>query len=375
MKITGYRSITTVHNWGHPIGDVNGSIDSGVTEVPILIVETDEGLEGIGLGGHDGIERVFPAVEGEDPRAVTALYDRMLGWVFKSGHAGSVFGAIGVLDMALWDLKAKMAGEPLWRTLGARDRFVPGYASCLDGPVPEEDLPKLWSEWADRGFHAVKVKGGANMDADLRRLHMAEEIFGTDGLYPSIFFDVNESWSTVQAVRNIRRIEQEVNLAWIEEPARRWDASGLRNIREHVATPVASGENLTGLEQFKPLIDTASVDVVQTGSCWGITHALRVANYAFANQLPYSPVGYNANPVAAAAASMPNHMIIEIQSLQPPVGIHSDQTIADGGIVLGDEPGLGYVIDEEAIAHERRCGTWTVPQGPHVRPAAAGFRL
>ena len=68
-------------------------------------------------------------------------------------------------------------------------------------------------------------------------------------------------------------------------------------------------------------------------------------------------------------------MIIEIQSLQPPVGIHSDQTIADGGIVLGDEPGLGYVIDEEAIAHERRCGTWTVPQGPHVRPAAAGFRL
>lgn len=375
MKITGYRSLTTVHNWGHPIGDVNGSIESGITEVPILIVETDEGLEGIGLGGHAGIERVFPAVEGEDPRAVTALYDRMLGQVFKSGHAGSVFGAIGVLDMALWDLKAKIAGEPLWRTLGARDRFVPGYASCLDGPVPESDLPAMWNEWAERGFHAVKVKGGADIDADVRRLHIAEDVFGGNGVRPSLFFDSNESWSSVQAVRYIKHLEQEVDLAWVEEPARRWDAEGLHNIREHVSTPIASGENLTGLEQFRPLLDAKAVDVVQTGSCWGITHALRVANYAFAHQLPYSPVGYNANPVAAAAAAMPNHMIIEIQALEPPVGVISDQIIADGGIVLGDEPGLGYRIDEDAIAHERRNGNWTVPQGPHVRPARAGFHL
>lgn len=374
MKITGYRSLTTIHDWEHPIGDVNGSIESGITEVPVLILETDEGIEGIGLGGHDGIERVFPALEGEDPRAVTALYDRMLGWVFKSGHAGSVFGAIGVADMALWDLKAKIAGEPLWRTLGARDRFVPGYASCLDGPVAEEDLAPMWQEWADRGFHAVKVKGGADTEADLRRLHIAEEIFG-HGVKPELFFDSNESWSTIQAVRRIRRIESEIDLAWIEEPARRWDAAGLRNIREHVDTPVASGENLTGLEQFRPLIDAKAVDVVQTGSCWGITHALRVANYAFANQLPYSPVGYNANPVAAAAAAMPNHAVIEIQALEPPLGISSDQTIADGGIVLGDEPGLGYTVDEQLIERETRTASWTVAAGPHVRPANAGFRV
>ena len=375
MKITGYRSITTVHNWGHPIGDVNGSIVSGVTEVPILIVETDSGLEGIGLGGHDGIERVFPAVEGEDPRAVATLYDRMLGRVFKSGHAGSVFGAIGVLDMALWDLKAKMAEEPLWRTLGAADRFVPGYASCLDGPVPETDLPGLWQEWADRGFHAVKVKGGADIESDLRRLHMAEDIFSAQGRKASVFFDVNESWSSVQAIRNLTRLEREVDLAWIEEPARRWDADGLRHIREHAVTPVASGENLTGLDQFKPLIEAKALDVVQTGSCWGITHALRVANYALANQLPYSPVGYNANPVAAAAASVPNHIVTEIQALYPPVGVVSDQSIEDGGIVLGDEPGLGYTIDETLIAQERRSGAWTIEAGPHVRPANAGFTL
>ena len=103
MKITGYRSLTTTHDWGRPVGDVNGVVESGVTEVPILVLETDGGLTGIGLGQHVDIARVFPAVEGQDPRAVTALYDSMLAHVFKSGHAGATYGAIAAIDMALWD--------------------------------------------------------------------------------------------------------------------------------------------------------------------------------------------------------------------------------------------------------------------------------
>ncbi len=138
MKIIGYRSITTAHRWGRPVGDANGAIGSGVTEVPVLLVLTDGGITGIGLGAHADVARVFPALDGEDPRAVTALYDRMLSYVFKAGHAGATFGAIGVLDMALWDIKAKLAGEPLWRTLGARDRFVPGYASALEFAVDDD---------------------------------------------------------------------------------------------------------------------------------------------------------------------------------------------------------------------------------------------
>ncbi len=75
----------------------------------------------MGLGPHADVDRVFPAVEGADPRAVTSLYDRMLAHVFKSAYGGSVFGTIGAIDMARWDLKAKLAGEPLWRTLGAAE--------------------------------------------------------------------------------------------------------------------------------------------------------------------------------------------------------------------------------------------------------------
>ena len=140
MKITGYRCLRTFHDWGRPVGDVNGFIDSGVTEVPIVVLETDEGVEGIGTGSHHDIERLFPALEGEDPRAVSSLYDRMLSRVFKAGHAGATFGGIGTLDMALWDLKAKLAGEPLWRLLGARDRFVTGYASGLDIALDDDEL-------------------------------------------------------------------------------------------------------------------------------------------------------------------------------------------------------------------------------------------
>ena len=65
MKITGYRSLTTVCEWNRPIGDVNGVIASGVTEVPVIILETDVGVEGVGLGGHADIDRIFPALEGQ----------------------------------------------------------------------------------------------------------------------------------------------------------------------------------------------------------------------------------------------------------------------------------------------------------------------
>ncbi|MDI5937601.1 mandelate racemase/muconate lactonizing enzyme family protein, partial [Micromonospora sp. DH15] len=105
MRITGYRTLTTSQEWGRPVGDANGVFADGVTAVPIVLVETDEGITGVGLGPHGDIENIFAALHGEDPRAVTSLYDRMLRQTFKAGHAGSVFGTIGALDTALWDIK------------------------------------------------------------------------------------------------------------------------------------------------------------------------------------------------------------------------------------------------------------------------------
>ena len=100
-----------------------------------------------------------------------------------------------------------------------------------------------------------------------------------------------------------------------------------------------------------------------------------MANLAQAFNLPVSPVGYNANPVAHAAASVVNHLSCEVQDLNFPLGLQVDQRIENGGILLGDEPGLGISIDETAIQSQHDKGSWTIAQGPHVRPERAGLRL
>lgn len=377
MKITGYRTLTTLHRWGRPIGDVNGFVESGVTAVPVVLVETDIGLTGVGLGSHSGLETVFPAIEGEDPRATVAAYDRMLAWVFKSGHTGATFGAIGALDMALWDLKAKAAEQPLWRLLGARDHIVPGYASGLDGPLSDERLLTLQQEFVDRGFRAVKLKGGLDVATDIRRLEAVRDLYASagSGVSPSLMLDANESWSRKEAIRHLHRIEERIALAWIEEPVRRWDVEGHAHVVRAAAAAVATGENNTGLEQFRPLIQHAAVDIVQTGSVWGITHFLRVAALAHAFDLPVSPVGYHANPLAHAAAAVPNHLATEVQDLGFPEGIRADQSFDDGHLILGESPGLGLEIDEAAIAALNDHGDWGLAAGPHVRPHRAGRRL
>ncbi len=375
MRVTGYRTLTTLHRWGRPIGDVNGSVASGVTAVPVVLVDTDAGLTGVGLGSHDGLEAVFPAILGEDPRAVVGLYDRMLATVFKAGHTGSVFGAIGALDMALWDLKAKAADQPLWRMLGARDRVVPAYASGLDGPLDDDELLRLQASFADRGFGAVKLKGGLDLAGDLRRLELVRDVYAASGVTPRLMLDANEAWSRKEAVAYVQRLEEHVDLAWIEEPVRRWDADGHAMIGRAVRAAIATGENLTGLEQFRPLIQAGAVDVVQTGSVWGITHFLRVAMLAHAFDLLVSPVGYNANPLAHAAAAVPNHIATEVQDLAAPVGITVDQEVMEGSIVLGDRPGLGLTVDEAGIAALTESADWGSASGPHVRPGSAGRRL
>ena len=335
VKVTGYRSLVTQHDWGRLIGDANGVMPEPRTEVQVLILETDGGMEGVGLGAHDDIDRVFGAVEGEDPRGVTALYDRMLDRVFKTGHSGATFGTIGAIDMALWDLKAKAAGEPLWRTLGGLDRFVPGYASGLDIALDDDALLRLYERFAERGFGAAKLKGGRNLEHDRRRLEALRELLGRNSTHPALMFDANESWNRSQAVRFVTALERTVELAWVEEPVRRWDAAGLASVRRGIRAAVAHGHDL-----------------------------------------PVSLVGFHANPVAHAATAVPNHLALEVQDLSSPIGLTVDQEIEDGGIVLGEEPGLGIRVDESQL---RTLQTTTIApsaiDGPHVRPDRAGLRL
>jgi L-alanine-DL-glutamate epimerase-like enolase superfamily enzyme len=377
MQITGYRTLTTVQEWGRPVGDANGVFADGVVEVPIVLVDTDEGITGVGLGPFVQIEEIFTAIVGEDPRSTTALYDRMLRQTFKAGHAGSVFGTIGTLDSALWDIKAKAVSEPLWRLLGGRRGTLPGYASGLDIALSDEQLVRAYQAYAERGLRAAKLKGGLDVEADRRRLNLVRDVLAeaAGGARPALMLDANEGWSRKQAVRHVGELERTLDLTWVEEPVRRWDAEGLAAVGRGVRAAVATGENLTGLEQFRPLLAAGGVDILQTASGWGITHFLRVAALAHAHDLPVSPVGTTPVGLLHAAASIPNHIASEVQDLRPPLGVTVDLEIDDGGFILGDAIGLGITIDEDALARPHGCTPEAMRQGPHVRPERAGQRI
>ena len=376
MRITGYRTLTTAQEWGRPVGDANGVYADGVMPVPILMVDTDEGITGVGLGPHVEADAIFTALDGEDPRAVTALYDRMLRQTFKAGHAGVVFGTIGAFDTALWDIKAQAAGEPLWRLLGGRDRRVHAYASGLDIGLTDEELVATYEAYAQLGLRAAKLKGGLDIERDRHRLTLVREVLtrAARGTRPGLMLDANESWTRKQAVRHVGELERTLDLTWIEEPVRRWDADGLAAVSRGVRTSVASGENLTGLEQFRPLIAAGGLDIVQTAAVWGVTHFLRVSALAHAHDLPVSPIGNTPVALLHAATSVPNHIASELQDLRPPVGVTVDLHVEDGAFVLGNSPGLGVRIDEDAITSVYRRTTPT-PDGPHVRPERAGRQL
>jgi L-alanine-DL-glutamate epimerase-like enolase superfamily enzyme len=377
MRIIGFRTLSTIQEWGRPVGDANGIFADGITTVPIVLVDTDEGITGVGFGPHVELETVFAAIDGEDPRSVSTLYDRMLRQTFKAGHAGIVFGTIGALDTALWDIKAQLAEEPLWRLLGGRDRNVPAYASGLDIGLSDEELVVAYQAYADRGLRAAKLKGGLDVERDLHRLLLVRDVLtqAGNGMRPALMLDANESWTRKQAVRHIREIERSVDLTWVEEPVRRWDAAGLAAVGRGIRASVASGENLTGLEQFRPLLDAGGLDIVQTAAVWGVTHFLRVAALAHAHDLPISPIGNIPVGLLHAATCVPNHIASELQDLQPPVGVTVDVQVQDGAFVLGHSHGLGVQIDEKLIqARPWRTGTQS-QQGPNVRPERAGQRL
>jgi L-alanine-DL-glutamate epimerase-like enolase superfamily enzyme len=377
MRITGYRTLTTVHDWGRPVGDANGVFPDGVTTVPVVLVDTDEGITGVGLGSHTQLSSIFAALEGEDPRATSALYDRMLRQVFKAGHAGSAFGTIGALDSALWDIKAKAVGQPLWRLLGGRDRIVTAYASGLDIALSDEELAATYKAYAERGLRAAKLKGGLDVDRDRDRLLIVRDVLAeaNPGCRPGLMLDANESWTRKQAVRHMAELERAMDLIWVEEPVRRWDVDGMVAVGRGVRASIAAGENLTGLEQFRPLLAAGALDVVQTAAGWGVTHFLRVAAMAHAHDLPVSPIGTTPLGLVHAATAVPNHMATELQDLVPPTGLTVDMTVEDGRFVLGDAPGLGVTVDETAISRIDTPSGVPFRAGPHIRPANAGSRL
>jgi len=345
MKITGFRVENYTMQMDRPIADANYPAGEGLMPSSLLWIETDEGVSGIAPGGGD-VERFFHILEGQDPREVVGLWRKMVDYVHKGGLVGA--GApISAIDVALWDLKAKLGSEPLWQTFGALEGRTKAYASGIGYCLSDEDLFAFYRRMAERGVDGGKLKIGLDMEADLRRIGIMRDALSVASARPRLMIDVNEYWSPKQAVRFMHEIEKHYDITWIEEPARRWDYEGLSQVSRQIKAAVATAENLKSIGEVYPLIHNQAVDIVNVSTATsGFTGCRQVAHLAYAYELPVSMMNCQANYMAHLAAALPNHLAMEVVDPGREHCLNFDNHIEDGFIVLGDKPGLGIEVDE-----------------------------
>ncbi len=353
MKITGIRTQPYQIKMKRPIGDSNNPTGHDWLISNALWLDTDEGLSGISMSGAPGgllQAMVDDILVGKDPRGVLGHWNSMIDYVFKGGNRGGATGAIAALDVALWDLKARINDEPLWKTLGASSNRVRAYASGIDYPLSDEEIRVFYEGMAAKGVHSGKLKIGLDMEMDMRRIAIMRDALATSGKKPELMIDVNEYWSPKQAIRYIHEIEQEFDLTWVEEPARRWDVRGLRKVSDNIRAAVATGENLDALNDYLPLLHEGAADVLNVGvRAAGFTGAMKVADLAYAYEVPVTMMNCAANFMAHLAAVLPNHIMMEVlDNGREAVFTHTHE-IEDGWIVLNDEPGLGFTFDQEKL--------------------------
>jgi L-alanine-DL-glutamate epimerase-like enolase superfamily enzyme len=337
------------------LGDANLPAGTRYAWGLAIFIDTDDGAIGVSVGSAGAKHLIHRLVDellvGQDPRGVRGLWQMMNDAAFKGGNRGLIGDAISSIDVALWDLKSKSYNEPLWKTLGASSPYVRAYASGIDLSLNDDEITEFYTSMASLGIRGGKLKVGVDLDADERRLGLMYDALKTSGKRPELMIDSNEYWSPKQAIRHISRLEERFDLTWVEEPARRWDYRGLRQVSESVKAAVATGENLDLLQEFTPLIANDAADVYNVGQgAGGITGVLQVADLAYAFDRPVSLMNCPGNFMAHVAAALPNHIGMEVVGAGREVCFTADNHIEDGYIVLGDTPGTGIIFDEEKLA-------------------------
>ena len=376
MKITDFKITYWEGEAERAIGDANGPYGSKRLPGSFLEIFTDEGITGYSLIGNGYVEKLFPLLEGKDPRSVIGLWKEMNDLVFKGGNEGERCDAISAIDLALWDLKAKIADQPLWKLLGSSTNSVKAYASGIDLNLTDDEIYKFYSRMADMGIDAGKLKVGLDLDSDERRLGIVKDALSKACDRPLLCIDSNEYWSPKQAIRFISKLEEKFDITWAEEPARRWDYNGLKKVSDNIKAAVATGENINDLAEFMPLIDNGAVDIVEVGmGTTGLTGAMKVANMAYAYELPVAMMNCPGNTMAHLATNLPNHMMMEVVDNGRELFFNTDHHIADGKIILGDKPGFGIDVDFDKL-NELKVEKHSIPKHesyPFPRREGAGL--
>ena len=344
-----------------PMVDAIHGVQSEFSLVVVQII-TDEGATGFGytysvgqVGGTSIATLVkddlSPILLGEDPRRIEHLWSKMWWALHYVGRGGIAVFGLSAVDNALWDLKARLAGEPLWRFLGGHSNKVEAYGGGIDFDLTIDQLLEQARGFLDEGLRAIKVKVGRDsITEECERIAALREFLGPD---KKLMVDVNMKWSVEKALRAARAFEK-YDVYWIEEPTIPDDIQGHRRIETEGPIPVASGENLHSIYEFRQMITEACISFpdADISNLGGITALMKVAHVAEAYNRNLTTHGIQEMHVSCLAA-IPNASLLEIHAFRIDEFLVHQLEIRDGYAYASDRPGHGVEIDWDQIARHR----------------------
>ncbi|MFC6886977.1 MULTISPECIES: enolase C-terminal domain-like protein [Actinomadura] len=347
-----------VHAFTVPTDGPDGAEEDGTlrwdSTTIVLAVARGGGRAGIGYTYGDVSLAAFaesalaPAVLGGDALAPAAAWHRMFAAIRNAGRPGAGAMAVSAVDVALWDLKARLLGLPLFRTLPAFHDRVPVYGSGGFTNYPLDRLAGQLAGWVEQGIGRVKLKVSRSPGDDPRRLTAVRDAIGAG---PELFADANGALTRKQALYWARRLAAEWDVRWFEEPVGSDDVEGLRLVRDQGPglLEVAAGEYGTVLGDFTGLLQAGAVDCLQADvtRCGGVTGLLQVGGLSAAHRVDLSA---HCAPAVSAHAFCAVERLRHLEYFHDHVRVEDllfDGTLAPLGGALRpdpDRPGLGLDV-------------------------------
>ena len=344
--------------------------------ITLARVETDDGTVGWGecisqwpeaaLAVKPIIEQgLGPVIVGRDPLDTYAIWLAMKEQSWWYGEGGIASFALSAIDMAVWDLKGKALGVPLYKLFGGKlhDRLR-ACASTHPSSANVDDMAEELAVHARNGFTAIKVgfgkKGYANLGYDGKRdiafVAAVREALGDD---IDFMIDLGHPvrWEVAQAIRMVRAMEQ-YNIRWIEDPLRTLDWEGYPRLRAAIQTQIATGEDLWTVEDYRRLLSQNIGDIIliDPGRSEGVTGYLKVIEmtvqaHRYINAHSWSSALNTAASIHLTAAS-PNYIVMEMKPTPSPMQhelVYNPINPQDGWITIPEEPGLGVEVNEDVV--------------------------
>jgi L-alanine-DL-glutamate epimerase-like enolase superfamily enzyme len=330
-----------------------------LNRIVVLLVhlETDTGLSGLGFAyALQGSGRallataeddIAPLVIGEDSLDHERLAAKVYWRLQTIGRRGLVAQVYSAFDVALWDLKGKAANLPLCKLLGGARTSAPVYGSDTAWLwMTPEQIVEASQPYLEQGMMGIKVKVGADPEADADRLTQLREMLGDD-IWLGV--DANERYDFGTALAMGRFFEDEIGADWFEEPILCEDVEGHARLKASLEIPIAAGEMFFGRDEFERYLEKGAIDVLQPDvtRLGGITAWLKIAALA---ELHHRPVSPHLLPEIGVhlCCGLPAVTSVEYMPWLWPLWQQPPQ-LENGRLVPPQLPGLGLAVDPEAV--------------------------